>query len=60
MRLSEIEKIARSKGIENTWKYSKKELIKTIQKAEGYSDCFATANKNCIQMSCCWRNECIK
>lgn len=60
MRLSEIEKKARSKGITNTWKYSKTELIKAIQSKEGYNQCFATAvRKNCNQMECCWRSDCI-
>ncbi len=40
MRLSEIEKKARSLGIKDTWRYSKKELIKTIQRTEGSFDCF--------------------
>ena len=30
MRLSEIEKKARTLGVKDTWKYSKKDLIKTI------------------------------
>lgn len=60
MRLSEIEKKARSLGIKDTWKYSKKELVKTIQRAEGNFDCFATAKGSCAQTSCCWRLDCVK
>lgn len=59
MRLSEVEKIARNKGIASTWMYAKKELIKQIQKAEGNSECFGTAGKNCVQMACCWREDCL-
>jgi hypothetical protein len=60
MRLSEVEKRARSKGITNTWKYSKAQLIKTIQQREGYAQCFSTAaRKDCYQMECCWRSDCI-
>ncbi len=60
MRLSEIEKKARSKGIANTWRYSKAQLIKAIQNKEGYTQCFATAaRKACNQMECCWRSDCI-
>jgi hypothetical protein len=61
MRLSDIEKKARSLGIKDTWKYSKKELIKAVQRAEGNPDCFATpAGISCIQFACCWRNDCVK
>ena len=60
MRLSEIEKKARSSGIKDTWKYSKKELIKKIQKSEGNFDCFATAISYCDQLACLWRMDCLK
>lgn len=60
MRLSEIEKKARSLGIKDTWKYSKKDLIKTIQGSEGNFDCFATARGYCDQLACCWRDDCLK
>lgn len=60
MRLSEIEKRARQKGIKDTWKYSKKELIKGIQRQEGFAQCFASGNNGCTQISCCWREDCIK
>jgi hypothetical protein len=60
MRLSEIEKKARQVNIKDTWKYSKKDLIKSIQRAEGNFDCFGTAQNNCNQTVCCWRNDCIK
>jgi len=60
MRLSEIEKKAKTMGISDTWKYSKKDLIKTIQRKENNFDCFGTARGNCIQLSCCWRSDCVK
>ena len=60
MRLSEIEKKAKNLGIKDTWKYAKKDLIKSIQRTEGYNDCFAVGRRNCDQMSCCWRSDCIK
>lgn len=60
MRLSEIEKKARSMGIRDTWKYSKKELVKNIQRSEGNPDCFGSALDNCSQLSCCWRADCLK
>ncbi|HTZ11290.1 MAG TPA: SAP domain-containing protein [Candidatus Margulisiibacteriota bacterium] len=60
MRLSEIEKKARSLGIRDTWRYSKKELIKMIQNKEGNYSCFGTAVGFCDQLACCWRLDCIK
>lgn len=61
MRLSAVEKIAKDKGILNTWKFTKPELIKTIQKAEGNSGCFASSGRNnCSEIKCCWRNDCLK
>lgn len=60
MRLMEIEKKARSLGIKDTWKYSKKELIKTIQRQEGNFDCFGTATTSCDQWACCWRSDCLR
>lgn len=60
MRLTEIEKKARNLGLKDTWKYSKKDLIKTIQRREGNFDCFGTASKNCSQMACCWREDCLR
>lgn len=60
MRLSEVEKRAKNLGIKDTWRLSKKDLIKTIQRAEGFVDCFATGRKSCDQMVCCWRSDCIR
>jgi len=60
MRLSEIEKKARFLGINDTWKYSKKELVRKIQKSEGNFDCFATAINYCDQQGCCWRPDCVR
>jgi len=61
MRLSEIEKKAKTLKIKDTWRLSKKDLIKTIQRTEGNFDCFSTAkNKSCDQIACLWRSDCIK
>jgi len=60
MRLGDIEKKAKVLGIRDTWRYSKKDLIRNIQTKEGNFGCFATAKNGCNQMACCWRNDCIK
>ena len=60
MRLAEIEKKAKALSINDTWKYSKKELIRQIQSKEGNFQCFGTAVNNCNQTSCCWISDCVK
>lgn len=60
MRLSEVEKKAKNLGIKDTWRLSKKDLIKTIQRTEGNTACFATARNYCDQLICCWRSDCVK
>ncbi|MGA2774746.1 MAG: SAP domain-containing protein [Candidatus Omnitrophota bacterium] len=59
MRLLAIEKKAKDLGITDTWKYSKSDLIKLIQKKEGNQECFATKSRSkCNQFICCWRADC--
>jgi len=60
MRLSEVEKRARDKGLKDTWRYSKKQLIRLIQRTEGSAECFGTAKGWCDQLACCWREDCIR
>jgi hypothetical protein len=60
MRIAEIERKAKDLGIRDTWRFSKKELIKNIQRKEGNFDCFGSANNSCNQTVCCWRPDCIK
>ena len=35
-------------------------LIRSIQKAEGYTDCFRRSLKNCNQTGCAWRVYCFE
>jgi len=60
MRLIEIERKARVLGIKDTWKYSKKDLVKSIQRKEGNFDCFGSTSDNCDQLRCCWRGDCLR
>lgn len=61
MRISELEKKAKGLGIKDTWKYSKKDLIRTIQNKEGNFSCFGTALAGyCDQNGCSWRVDCLK
>ncbi|MBM3245331.1 MAG: hypothetical protein FJZ15_06035 [Candidatus Omnitrophica bacterium] len=59
MRLIDIDKKAKSLGIKCTWLFSKKSLIKRIQRKEGNIPCFGNSN-NCSQFACCWREDCLK
>jgi hypothetical protein len=38
----------------------KADLIRTIQTAEGNNSCFGTAENDCDQIECCWREDCLK
>lgn len=59
MRLSDIERKSKIMGINETWLYSRKELIRKIQQKERNQECFAKRMRStCGQMSCCWRSNC--
>jgi len=60
MKLTEIQKIAKKRGIKTLGKFKKLELIRIIQRAEGNFDCFGTAMNYCDQLSCLWRKDCLK
>jgi hypothetical protein len=60
MKLTEIQKIAKKRGIKILGKFKKLELIRIIQRAEGNFDCFGTAMNYCDQLSCLWRKDCLK
>jgi hypothetical protein len=57
-KLQEVRTIARKMGI-NTRNVTLTELIRAIQKAEGNTDCYMTAQfLTCGQVNCCWRDVC--
>jgi hypothetical protein len=59
MNLKEIKTIAKRKGVEAAT-MRKDELIRAIQRHEGYDDCFGNnaRAKECGQMNCVWRKDC--
>lgn len=60
MDIKDIKKIAKQKGIKIPGSMGKKEIIHSIQKAEGNSECFATGKANiCGQIQCLWRTDCL-
>lgn len=59
MKITEIKALAESRGIK-PGKAKKSELIRSIQKAEGNSNCFASGiSDECGQDLCLWRHDCI-
>ena len=59
MLLQDILDIAARMGI-NARDLDRIELVRAIQRAEGYSDCFMTGQvRTCGQMTCLWYQECV-
>jgi hypothetical protein len=58
MTISQLQGKAKNLGID-PGKMKKTELIRAIQKAEGFSPCFETANGYCPQEACCFRPDCL-
>jgi hypothetical protein len=59
MLLQDIIEIAAKIGID-AGDLDRTELVRAIQRAEGYSDCFMTVQvRTCGQMNCLWYQECV-
>mgnify|MGYP001601351863 CR=1 FL=1 len=59
MILQDIIDIAERMGID-AGALNRTELVRAIQRAEGYSDCFMTGQvQSCGQMNCLWYQECV-
>ncbi|MBU0484194.1 MAG: SAP domain-containing protein [Proteobacteria bacterium] len=58
MKMVEVKEKAKKLGVKSG-KMKKEDLIRAIQIAEGNDACFGSNNKQCPQMDCCWRDECI-
>jgi hypothetical protein len=62
MKIKKIREIAKKNSIDPAAisAMSKTDLIRAIQRAEGYSECFATKNINqCEHLDCLWRGDCV-
>lgn len=59
-KLREIYALAQSRGI-NPYRYEElSDLIRTIQRVEGNTPCFATPYaEKCCEYGCRWRAECL-
>ena len=59
MLLQDIIAIANKIGVD-AGDLNRIELVRAIQRAEGYSDCFMTDRvRTCGQMNCLWYQECV-
>jgi len=59
MKMKEIIAIAKKLDVPYKVGISKEELIRAIQKKEGYEDCFRRGIVDCNQMECLWRADCF-
>ncbi|HUU09276.1 MAG TPA: SAP domain-containing protein [Phycisphaerae bacterium] len=58
MKMAEVQRIAKSKGVKSTLK-SKEALVREIQRAENNRDCFNRGERDaCGQETCAWRVDC--
>jgi hypothetical protein len=58
MKLSHVKEKAKQLGIKPK-KIRKADLIREIQRGEGYQPCFQMYGYECEQEDCCWRKECL-
>ena len=58
MKLEEIRKIAEGWGVDARKGRTKQDIIRDIQRAEGYSPCFRTKD-TCNDDDCLWKKDCI-
>ncbi len=58
MKMQKIKEIAKKVGVDSAGK-NKTDLVRAIQRAEGYCDCFASPQiYKCNQLQCLWRKDC--
>ncbi len=60
MQRQEILDIAHAKGVHTTERFTKADLIRAIQRAEGHFTCFGSASGSCVQRNCLWLEECLE
>jgi len=60
MTLREIKEVAKASGI-RVRNMKKENIIRTLQRVEGNTSCFATDEaKDCRQEDCLWRHDCLE
>jgi hypothetical protein len=58
MKMQEVIVIAKKWNIPFKVGLSKEELIRSIQKKEGYTDCFRR-DDSCEEQECLWKDDCF-
>lgn len=48
------------KNISNQSHVNITDMIRSLQRTEGHSDCFRTGMADCDQLECAWRRYCLK
>jgi hypothetical protein len=59
MKMQDIRQMAKKLGI-NSFGKTKTDLIREIQRTEGYFDCYRTAVDDCDQHECLFRPSCLE
>lgn len=60
MKMQDVRAKAKELGI-NSFGKTKVDLIREIQRKEGYFDCYGTAvDGKCDQTECCFRTSCLE
>jgi hypothetical protein len=60
MKTDEIRQRGMTLGLTLPSRVRKGEMIRSIQRAEGYQDCFGAPWRfDCQQFDCCWRADCL-
>jgi hypothetical protein len=60
MNDSEIRERAQAIGITGFDEMNKGEMIRAIQRTEGYRECFGHLWRfDCLEYDCCWREDCL-
>jgi hypothetical protein len=59
VNIKKIKEIAVSKGVD-PGDMNRPDLIRAIQRTEGYSDCYGSSQgSDCPEMNCLWRQDCL-
>ena len=59
MKMTEVKEKARKMGVDPK-KMNKTDLIRTIQKNEGYEECYGKSNGSCERDDCLFITDCLK
>ena len=58
LTMCQLKQKAISVGVQSD-QMNKTDLIRSIQKAEGYTPCFDKSNGQCLHTDCCFMDDCL-